>query len=234
ERTAPAGRDVRVLGHPQRLEAAVLGLAGQLVDADRVIGGEDANADMHEGLLRCGLGKEREVRVGGQPATVAPHQRHRAAPGAPERGAVRLEAERVPGGGHPGLIPDDRAAGLTVVHREVADVAPHLVPLGVHDALDALGHGRDSAEGHDLGRAHLPAALEVHRAYAGLPVTEPAAQGRDGIVGAHTKIDSGRNADTIQLGASTISLIFRSTATEHTMYASSRLSPRSRTMWSIM
>src|SRR5204863_8446990 len=47
ERAAPAGGNVRVLGHPQRLEVARLGLARQLVDADRVLGGEDAESDLH-------------------------------------------------------------------------------------------------------------------------------------------------------------------------------------------
>lgn len=44
-----------------------------------------------------------------------------------------------------------------------------------------------------------------------------------------TKIASGRNADTSQLGASTTSLTFRSTATEQRMYASSRLRSCTRT-----
>src|SRR5215208_8067779 len=42
------------------------------------------------------------------------------------------------------------------------------------------------------------------------------------------KMLSGRKAETIQLGASTTSLILRSTATLHRMYASSRLNPNSR------
>jgi hypothetical protein len=44
---APADRNVRVLGHEQGLEAARLGLAGQLVDADRVIGAELVDAVFH-------------------------------------------------------------------------------------------------------------------------------------------------------------------------------------------
>jgi hypothetical protein len=38
---------VGVLGDEERLEAARFGLAGQLVDADRVVRGEDADADVH-------------------------------------------------------------------------------------------------------------------------------------------------------------------------------------------
>ena len=48
---APAHRNMGVLGDEERLEAARLGLAGQLVDADRVVGGEDADADVHGVLL---------------------------------------------------------------------------------------------------------------------------------------------------------------------------------------
>ncbi len=50
EGRAPADRDVGVLGDEERLEAARFGLAGQLVDADRVVSGEDADADVH-GIL---------------------------------------------------------------------------------------------------------------------------------------------------------------------------------------
>ena len=42
-----AGRDVRVLGHEQRLEAPVLAGARELVDADGVVGGEHEDAQVH-------------------------------------------------------------------------------------------------------------------------------------------------------------------------------------------
>jgi hypothetical protein len=51
ERGATARRDVGVLGHEQRLEAALLGGAGELVGADRVVGGEHADTQMHGTLL---------------------------------------------------------------------------------------------------------------------------------------------------------------------------------------
>ena len=149
---------------------------------------------------------------------VAPDEGDRAAAGAAERGAVRPDAERVPRGGHPGLVADDGAAGPRVVHGELPDVAPDLVPLRIHDALDALRQGVTVPKATISGAHIFRPALEVHAAHARLPVAQPGAQRLDRIGGgAHRKIDSGRNADTIQLGASTISLIFRSTATEQTM-----------------
>ena len=51
ERGTPARRDVSVLRHPERLEAAVLHRARQLVDPDRVVGVEDTHADVHGSLL---------------------------------------------------------------------------------------------------------------------------------------------------------------------------------------
>jgi hypothetical protein len=47
ERGAPAGGDVGMLRHEQRLEAALLGGAGQLVGPDGIVGGEHADAQMH-------------------------------------------------------------------------------------------------------------------------------------------------------------------------------------------
>src|SRR5213592_4556766 len=95
--------------------------------------------------------------------------------------------------------------------------------------------------------AQRDAPLAVgHYLHAEDPAVEVArrcgvADGQDQVIQAieHHRIDgakmhSGRNAETIQLGVSTISLILRSTATLETMYASSRASPRSATRWSIM
>src|SRR5437870_4153945 len=91
-----------------------------------------------------------------------------------------------------------------------------------------------------------PARREPHRLHAEDPAVEVArgveiADGQHQVVEAierhrarWVKTDSGRNAETIQLGVSTISLILRSTATLERMYASSRESPRSVTRWSIM
>src|SRR5207253_459472 len=91
EGAAAAGRDVGVLRHPQRLEATALGLASQLVDADRVLGGEDADADVH-GHLLLRLRGEGKVRVRGEPAAVAANERGGAPPGAAERGAIGSRA----------------------------------------------------------------------------------------------------------------------------------------------
>src|SRR2546426_948104 len=102
----------------------------------------------------------------------------------------------------------------------------HLVEVDL--LLAEAQRGAPGAEGDDL--------------HAECPRVEPA-RGRDVLDGEHEVVEaleghekmlSGRNADTIQLGASTISLILRSTATLHTAYASSRLSPRADTRWSIM
>src|SRR5256885_12146893 len=57
---APARRNVGVLGDEQRLEAALLGGARQLVDADRVIRREDADAVVHLLLLGRGPGRGRQ------------------------------------------------------------------------------------------------------------------------------------------------------------------------------
>ena len=46
-RAAAARRDVRVLGHPQRLEAALLDGAREIVGADRVVRGEHDDAVVH-------------------------------------------------------------------------------------------------------------------------------------------------------------------------------------------
>src|SRR5205807_3236492 len=90
------------------------------------------------------------------------------------------------------------------------------------------------------------ARRERHRLHAEDPAVEVArcpgvADGEHEVIQAierHrvacVKMHSGRNAETIQLGVSTISLILRSTATLARMYASSRDSPRSATRWSIM
>src|SRR2546430_10379798 len=47
ERAAPARRDVGVLGHEQRFEAAGFQLPSQLLDANRIFGREDEDADVH-------------------------------------------------------------------------------------------------------------------------------------------------------------------------------------------
>src|SRR5262249_22995632 len=98
------------------------------------------------------------------------------------------------------------------------------------DAGDERSHG---AERDHVGRAHRLARLEVLVLHRRVPLHQPRAERRDGI-GAHTNTDSGRNAETIQFGMSTISLILRSTATLQSTYASSRVSPRSSTRCSIM
>ena len=46
-RAPAAGGDVGVLGHEERFESAVLALAGELVDADGVVGGELGDAYVH-------------------------------------------------------------------------------------------------------------------------------------------------------------------------------------------
>src|SRR2546428_3709527 len=49
---------MRVLGNEERLEPARLRLAGQLVDANRVVRGEHADADVHgnlPGLVECAV-----------------------------------------------------------------------------------------------------------------------------------------------------------------------------------
>src|SRR5262249_30096780 len=50
-------RDVRVLGHPQRLETALLERRSELGGGDRVFGEEDRSADVHGNapLSRCAL-----------------------------------------------------------------------------------------------------------------------------------------------------------------------------------
>src|SRR5205823_590803 len=84
ERAAPAGGNVRVLGHPQRLVVARLGLARQLVDADRVLGGEDAESDLHC-RSSWGLGtSEKCVWVASQ----RPWRRSKASVQRPGRGKV--------------------------------------------------------------------------------------------------------------------------------------------------
>src|SRR5947199_315751 len=86
-----------------------------------------------------------------------------------------------------------------------------------------------------------PARREPHRLHAEDPAVEVArgveiADGQHQVVEAierhrarWVKTDSGRNAETIQLGVSTIALILRSTATLERMDASWRDSPRSGT-----
>ena len=49
---APAHRDVRVLGHVERMEAARLGLARELDGAHREVGRVDRDAELHGGSLR--------------------------------------------------------------------------------------------------------------------------------------------------------------------------------------
>jgi len=101
----------------------------------------------------------------------------------------------------------------------------------------------DGAEGDQIGRAERDSDLaerdDLHARDIAVkgPRRRDRADGEDQMVEAlelHVKMDSGRNAETIQLGASTISLILRSTATLQRMYAASRLSPRSVARWSIM
>src|SRR5204863_7596839 len=54
------GRYVRVLGEEQRLEAGVLGRAGELGRVDRRVGGEGDEAEVHQAAtgtapMRCGV-----------------------------------------------------------------------------------------------------------------------------------------------------------------------------------
>src|SRR4030095_15640982 len=161
--------------------------------------------------------REREVCVGREPAAVAAREDGGAAAGAVAGPAVGAQAARVPGGGDPAVVAHDPAARVGDVDGQALDVGPHVLPLSFHDVVDAGHERRHRAEGHHVGRAQLLARFEVLVADGRVPLGEPGPERRDGV--AHTNTDSGRNADTIQLGASTISLIFRSTATLHSTYA---------------
>src|SRR2546421_3837450 len=180
-------------------------------------------------------GHKRKVRVGGEPATVAALEGQRAAAGAGKGAATWQGAERVPGGGDPAAVAGHGAPRVVDVDGEIADHGPHAAPLLLLDDVEPLDERRDRAEGDDVRRAERAAAGEVHRADAGLPGAEPIAKRRE-VVGRHQdgKIASGMKAETIQFGASTISLILRSAATEQITYASSREKPRVSTRWSIM
>ena len=91
--------------------------------------------------------------------------------------------------------------------------------------VNFFGTGNDSdQDARSIGHVDVGAAIPV--------VHDGQLSGHGPL--AHTKMLSGRKAETIQLGASTISLILRSTATLDTMYASSRERPRSSTRWSII
>src|SRR5436190_10708825 len=173
------------------------------------------------------------VCVGLETFSFAPPHDNVAAAGQVEVGAVGTHAARVPRGGDPGVIADDPATRVGDVDGEALDVRPDVLPLGLHDVVDAGDERRHRAERDHVGRAELLARLEVPVADHRMPFGEPGTERRDGI-GAHTKTLSGRNAETIQFGASTISLILRSTATLQSTYASSRESPRSSTRCSIM
>ena len=51
ERRLAAERNVGVLGHEQRIEAALLERPGQLGDVDAVVGGKIESTDLHRRLL---------------------------------------------------------------------------------------------------------------------------------------------------------------------------------------
>src|SRR5437660_5352343 len=182
-----------------------------------------------------GAGHKRKMCVRREPAARAALEGQRAASGAGEGAAVGNGAERVPGGGDPAAVAAHGAARAVHVDGEVADDGPDAAPLLLLDGLQALDERRDGAEGDDVRRAERAAAGEVHRAHARLPGAEPIPERRK-VVGRHQegKIASGMKAETIQFGASTISLILRSAATEQITYASSREKPRVSTRWSIM
>src|SRR5207244_1315441 len=154
-----------------------------------------------------GLGRNREVLDGGP--DVAPLLLHHVVDALDHLGP-RAEREHL-GRAH---RPPGREIGGAYRRLPLAQPGPD------RPEVVAVERGAPGAEGDDL--------------HAECPRVEPA-RGRDVLDGEHEVVEaleghekmlSGRNADTIQLGASTISLILRSTATLHTAYASSRLSPR--------
>src|SRR5919201_3964358 len=145
--------------------------------------------------------------MGREPAAVAPLEGERAAARPRKRAAVGEDATRVPGGGDPAAIGADGAACALDVDREVADDRPHATPLLALDDVEALHERRDGAEGDDVGRTQLAAAGEIDGAHARLPSAQPLAKRCEVVGHAQGKIASGMKADTIKLGASTISLI---------------------------
>src|SRR5262249_7953061 len=140
-------------------------------------------------------------------------------------------------------------------HAERAQMADPLAEWSVAEEAQVAGAGRRPRR---VGLVLLADLVEVDLLLAERERRPPGAEGHDlhaerprvEVAGGpdvlnrqhevieprehHVKMLSGRNADTIQLGASTISLILRSTATLQSAYACSRLSPRSDTRWSIM
>src|SRR5467141_1874933 len=197
-----------------------------------VRGGRQAHRTGHQAHR---AGHKRKMCVRRAPAARAAFEGQRAASGAWEGAAVGEGAERVPSGGDPAAVAAHGAARAVHVDGEVADDGPDAAPLLLLDGLQALDERRDGAEGDDVRRAERAAAGEVHGAHARLPGAEPIAK-RCEVVDGHQdgKIASGMKAETIQFGASTISLILRSAATEQITYASSREKPRVSTRWSIM
>ena len=93
---AAARRDVGVLGHEERLEAALLEGARQVVDADRVLGREDEGADLHALPPRServdveAAAPVPRAAIGGRPAILShgrrPAARRGQAPGRAARG----------------------------------------------------------------------------------------------------------------------------------------------------
>src|SRR5439155_948916 len=156
-----------------------------------------------------GLGRNREVLDGGP--DVAPLLLHHVVDPLGER-PVAQKAQIARAGRRP------RRVGLVLL--------THLVEVDL--LLAEAQRGAPGPKGDDL-HAECP-RVELARGRDVLDCEHEVVEALEG----HEKMLSGRNADTIQLGASTISLILRSTATRHTAYASSRLSPRSDTRWSIM
>ena len=59
-RRQPAGRDVRMLGDPQRLEAHLLHRRRELGHRDRVVGGKDRNAELHLFMVKDSIAAPRK------------------------------------------------------------------------------------------------------------------------------------------------------------------------------
>src|SRR5688572_14938326 len=163
-----------------------------------------------------GSGHEREVRVGGEPAAITALEGDRAAAGAGEQRAIAPPPARIPGGGEPAAVAGDDASRALDVDGEIPDHGPDVPPLLALHHVEAGHEGRHRAEGHDVLRAERAPGREVDGADACLPGPQPIAQRGEMVVAHPTKIASGRKAETIQFGASTISLILRSAATEQT------------------
>src|SRR5205809_914556 len=200
--------------------------------------------------------------MGREPAALATGEDDRE-PARPMEGrSVGPRPARVPGRRHPRAVAQHRTERARLLRRAFldgdAERAQVVDPLGERPVAQKAQIARAGRRPRRVGLVLLTHLVEVDlllaEAQRGAPGPKgddlhaecprvELARGRDVLdcehevveaLEGHEKMLSGRNADTIQLGASTISLILRSTATLHTAYASSRLSPRSDTRWSIM